>query len=575
MLSFESSQPLDHYGILARLLFGKPASDGTQIDEGIFRLLGFVHLFSASGIHIYALLRLIERGASRMASAIGVSRYAPIVKRIQFCAGLGFLFLVWTVQSYRLGFARPISIFLLRTYAREAGFKWQVFYPLVLTFLIDVLISIATSPHVSFLEILIEGGRLHYYLAVGGALWCLSVCKFKNIWLEHAAMAVGSWIWIAPFDLWQHHLISWMTPVLSVVTLPLITLVLYPASLISFLFTGKVAHWIVEFWNGFIGVLLKGANLGLTFSIVSERAMVFSAFLAAALIFLWTFFFSEMKSKFADSWRVVFVACVCFFVLELKLVSPVFLSNEQVSQLDVKQGDSALFSLRGRNEMVDVGSARALKSAEWIEKFATHGVLKIDTVLLSHLDEDHVGALKEILPWIKVDAVQTHHEHWQSEKGHKLATVLRENFPELKQLDETQNGFQLGKTIWLKSSESHDGGNDLMMGVAVPLNSNKIYLGAGDSDVSQEENYLQANWQMISGYRTRIWKVSHHGSRFSSDPVVLGWLHPTRSWISVGAHNTYHHPHVNTLATLQGLHLRYERTDQRGDLTEYTNQSFF
>ena len=81
-------------------------------------------------------------------------------------------------------------------------------------------------------------------------------------------------------------------------------------------------------------------------------------------------------------------------------------------------------------------------------------------------------------------------------------------------------------------------------------------------------SFLKVYSNEIQTSSQHILKVGHHGSRFSSSLDFLKAIHPEAAWISVGAHNRYHHPHPDTLVRLQSLGIPVQRTDVEGDLSE-------
>jgi competence protein ComEC len=63
--------------------------------------------------------------------------------------------------------------------------------------------------------------------------------------------------------------------------------------------------------------------------------------------------------------------------------------------------------------------------------------------------------------------------------------------------------------------------------------------------------------------RVDVLKVPHHGSAYRDDEFFAR-LHPRLALISVGAHNTYHHPAPATVAALRALGATVLRTDADG-----------
>lgn len=64
--------------------------------------------------------------------------------------------------------------------------------------------------------------------------------------------------------------------------------------------------------------------------------------------------------------------------------------------------------------------------------------------------------------------------------------------------------------------------------------------------------------------RSTVLKVSHHGSRFSSDSAFLKRVRPRLAVVSAGANNRYGHPHPDTLERLREVGTEILRTDFHG-----------
>ena len=66
-------------------------------------------------------------------------------------------------------------------------------------------------------------------------------------------------------------------------------------------------------------------------------------------------------------------------------------------------------------------------------------------------------------------------------------------------------------------------------------------------------------------------KVGHHGSETSSSYVYLRETMPEYVVISVGAGNSYGHPHAETVSRLNDLGAKLYRTDENGTITAYSD----
>jgi competence protein ComEC len=74
---------------------------------------------------------------------------------------------------------------------------------------------------------------------------------------------------------------------------------------------------------------------------------------------------------------------------------------------------------------------------------------------------------------------------------------------------------------------------------------------------------------VLGGLHADLLKVGHHGSKTSTTPAFLQAVSPSYAAISVGRHNYYGHPKLETLKKLEDVHARTYRTDLLGASTFY------
>ncbi len=455
-----------------------------------------------------------------------------------------FIILIWKLQGFRLGFARVLVLFFLRALAREKGFKWRVYYPLFLALCFDFALGI-------------NSGWQHYYLAILGGMLGLELAKDQNVFIQHLYLAVASWLMTAPLDLYEHHTISWMTPVWSMITIPLIALILYPLSVFSYVILDRIPDFLMSVWNQGIEMLLKLADHGFTFSVVNESVIL------SSLIFsiVTTVIFLKVADKKYRKLFIISCLITLFGFKEFNLDTKV---RMKLIQLDVGQGDSLLVKKNNLTEMIDLGTSRDVKPEAMILHLAKYGENQVNSVLFSHLDEDHAGGLRLLLPWVPTDHVEVNSNLERTE----MMRNWLQFFPTTTWCE--KGCFKSGSVDWINakpasSKKIGNSGNDLMSTVMIQLSEKEIYLALGDSDSKQEEIFWNRHHKEIMMYPRRILKISHHGSKNSSKMDFIEKVSPNRAVISVGFHNHYHHPHFSVINLLMKEHIPIHRTDRDGD----------
>jgi competence protein ComEC len=233
-------------------------------------------------------------------------------------------------------------------------------------------------------------------------------------------------------------------------------------------------------------------------------------------------------------------------------------------QLDVGQGDSALV-LGDSAGLVDAGSARAAREAGWLSMLSRNGVAALDWVVLTHLDEDHAGGLKKLMPWVPIRCIVVPPAAWSERRGLELRRQAA--IWGIRTQPRAQGCFP---HRWAALSRRSKAPNAGMAGVVVPLGSGGIYLNLGDAGSRAPSREQELASLLLGKDLSRpgpvLFKLSHHGSRHSSDPSWLKRLAPREVWISAALANPHGHPHPEVLERLRQTQIPWRGTWLHGAL---------
>lgn len=161
----------------------------------------------------------------------------------------------------------------------------------------------------------------------------------------------------------------------------------------------------------------------------------------------------------------------------------------------------------------------------------------IDTLILTHDDFDHNGGYDSLKNKIEIKQV--------IEDSNQIVNV---DYP-----------FYL----LLSEREAKDT-NDSSI-ISYFTYDHLTYLFMGDAS-KQIEKQLMATYDL----KADVIKVGHHGSNTSSDPDFLDSLDCKVALISCGYKNKYGHPSVETLKTLENLHINTLCTSDCGSIAMYS-----
>lgn len=241
--------------------------------------------------------------------------------------------------------------------------------------------------------------------------------------------------------------------------------------------------------------------------------------------------------------------------------------NLQITFLDVGQGDGICMELPdGRVYLMDGGSSDVSKVGNYrlVPFLKAKGIRKIDAVFLSHGDADHINGIAELLEekQMSIDCICL------------PAGAEQEEFVEIRDLARARNisvrtiqagdfWENNGAKFWcLNPADVTASGNAASMVLYMEYQDFSMLL-TGDLEGEGEKSVaalLRSN--AITGIS--VLKVAHHGSKNSTKEEFLRQCSPAVAVISCGEHNTYGHPHKETLERLNDMGTVVYRTDCSG-----------
>lgn len=273
-----------------------------------------------------------------------------------------------------------------------------------------------------------------------------------------------------------------------------------------------------------------------------------------------------------DCYRHKKVAIFLFSIIALLFFQIKHPLENEVTVVDIGQGDSILVrDVKGQTLLIDVGGkVRFSEKKSWQKRLAdsnaertlipylkSRGIGKIDQLVLTHTDTDHMGDMLEVAKELKIGQVLV-----------SPGSLTKPDFVvKLRQMKTPVHAVSAGDNLPIMGSHLQvlypnavgDGGNN----DSVVLYGNllgKNFLFTGDLEEEGEE-------QMMATYPNLpvdVLKAGHHGSKGSSSPEFLDHISPQMALISAGQNNRYKHPHQETLDRFQNQNMTIYRTDQQG-----------
>lgn len=239
-----------------------------------------------------------------------------------------------------------------------------------------------------------------------------------------------------------------------------------------------------------------------------------------------------------------------------------------VAFLDVGQGDSTLIrSPNGKIMLIDGGRSISLANSVIIPQLQVWGATQVDVLIPTHPDADHISGLVGMLENYPVKLVALTGQVHSTQIYERLLTDIRDKNSEALQV-RTGTVIPFDSAVRLdvlgpddQAVQSDDTNN---ASIVIKLSHGAVsFLLTGDAEM-QENQAIRAHG---SDVRSTVLKLGHHGSRTSTNEDWLRAVQPQLGIISVGAGNSFGHPHPEVIAALNTAGVPYLRTDEHGTIT--------
>jgi competence protein ComEC len=546
-------------GIVVALANG----DARGIDEDQWRVLratGTVHLVAISGLHISlvgGIVFFLARFLWALPGTTVLRAPAPVV-------GAGAALVAATAYAALAGFVVPAQRALIMLAVALGGVMWRRRFPpsqllaaaLLLVLLHDPLAVMAAGFWLSFAAVAV------IILAVHGEPARRSwLCKWGYVqW----AIALG----MLPLLLALFQQVSLVAPLANMLAVPVFDMAAVPLTLAgivaSALLPDAAASALFRLAAGLLETLWPVlAYLGdLRFSQWTQHEpppwAIFCALVGVALLLA------------PRAWPARWVGAV--WLLPLFLVRPPPPAEGEVwfTLLDVGQGLSAVVRTRAHVLVYDAGPrlspAFDTGQAVVVPYLRARGVGRIDTLVISHGDNDHKGGAESVLQALPVDRVLSSVPDLPFAVQPCVAgatwrwdgvefTMLNPPPARSRRLPSSGNGGEpppAARTGRTRRGAQH---NDASCVLAVRGPHGAVLL-PGDIEARAERQLLE---NFDAKLAADILVAPHHGSRTSSTEAFLEAVRPAHVLYPVGYRNRYRHPHPDVVE-------RYARRDaQRHD----------
>ncbi|WPK13862.1 MBL fold metallo-hydrolase [Lysinibacillus louembei] len=272
-----------------------------------------------------------------------------------------------------------------------------------------------------------------------------------------------------------------------------------------------------------------------------------------------------MKKIFFSLLVIALLLAGCTVEFQQTEQQPVSGKEMRVHFIDVGQGDSILIqSPSGKTMLIDGGVKGAGKMV--VDYLREQGVNKLDYVVATHPDADHIGGLIAVLNSISIKHFIDSGKVHTSQTFEEMLTLVSDknivySVPEKGDIIDFDKEL---KTEVIYANENASDNNDASIVLKITYGEVSFLL-TGDAGVSIEKQLLNENIQAT------VLKAGHHGSNTSSSLAFVQAVKPEAIVLSYGQDNKYGHPHAEVIENALAVKSEIYGTAEAGTIVFTTD----
>ncbi|MBQ8193322.1 MAG: DNA internalization-related competence protein ComEC/Rec2 [Bacilli bacterium] len=485
-----------------------------------YRTNGISHLFSISGMHINLIIGIIYFYLNKI----------TYHKKIKYIITNIFL-IIYLILAFSSSLLRSVIMNILFS----INFIFKLKIKKIDIMLITLLVAIIINPFIIY-----DIGFIYSYL-ISFFLICFSkktTSKVKRI----INTTIISFLVSFPITIYNCYEINIISIVLNILIVPIVSTIVFPLTIITFIFPilDNVLYYITN--------LLE--KISLFISNIEFTKLIFSKPSILLLIIYYIIIIIILKKH---KYLYILIITIIFHYL-----LPYFNNNLNIITFDVGQGDSILINYPNntKNILIDTGYSSYKIKNNIIPYLKSKGIRKINYLIITHGDQDHIGGALTLVENFKVEKVIFNCGPYNDLESELIKVLDKKHikyYSCIKELNIDKN------KLYFLQTEEFGNENDNSNVIYTELNNYKFLFMGDASSTTEKEILSKYNLPEID-----VLKVGHHGSKTSSSIEFIDEINPKYSIISVGKNNRYGHPNKEVLENLNNS--KIYRTDQDGSI---------
>ncbi|WP_349432724.1 DNA internalization-related competence protein ComEC/Rec2 [Methylomarinum sp. Ch1-1] len=536
-----------HLGLIKALTIGDRSAI-KQAEWAVFRKTGTVHLIAISGLHIGLVASLVYVLALRLWAYSGVLALSP--QKVAVAAALTVAF----CYAALAGFSLPTRRALLMLTVAMLAIYWQRHVKPLHAFALALFTVVLLDP----LAVL----SASFWLSFGAVLLILYTLSARlgrvGYWRALLKIHWVSAIGLAPLIMYYFQQVSLVAPLANLLAVPAVSLAIVPLALVAVAmlfiqpFLAEALLHLVE-WMLHALWLFLSACAELPYAALTTTQPPLYALLLAFLGVLLLLAPRGIPGRYLG-------ALLCLPIIFVEVDRPAE-GESRITLLNVGQGLAAVVETHHHVLVFDSGAKYSerfdMGNAVVLPYLRYRGVSEVDTLLISHGDNDHIGGAESILAQMPVAEIissvalfnaRRHGRSCQRGQGWEWDGVR------FTMLAPPQQGYF-----------QDDNDNSCVLKVST---ANHSFLLTGDIEWPAEQ-WLVGQYGRILNSDVLI--SPHHGSRTSSSLKFLQLVDPEVALIPAGYRNRFGFPHRQVLQRYHQQQIIWLNSFEEGAIIIDTN----
>lgn len=482
-----------------------------------YRTNGISHLFSVSGMHINFFVSIIYLYLNKI----------TYNKRIKYLITNIFI-ITYLILFPSSSLLRSAVMSILYSINYLLKLKIKKIDILFLTLGVSLLIN----PFIIY-----DLGYIYSYTITFFLVLSSSTLKKKNKINKIIYISLLSFLVSIPITIYNSYEINIISILLNIILVPIISIIILPLTILTYIFP-ILDSILYLFTNTLETISLFISKINITKIIFPKPSLLI-------IVLYYIIFLLSYQNK-----KYFYLNSILFIII---YISPYLNSNFEVVMFEVGEADCHLikYPYNKNTILIDTGKNEYKIKNEVIPYLKSIGIKKIDYLIITHGDEDHIGGSITLINNFQVKNVILNKGTFTDLEKELIKNLNKKKIPYQINI----NKINLSNhTIYLLNNTKYNNENDNSIITYFTYQKYK-FLYMGDASITTEDNLLENyNLNNIS-----ILKVGHHGSNTSSSKDFISQINPSISLISVGENNIYHHPNKEVINNLSKS--RIYRTD--------------